>query len=115
MRKTRHIGLYGWQEEGHYYNIRVLINSIGKILDRGSWMGTNNRGKAETFLIRKKVDGGGLCLFCGCIDWMCLENHHPDKIKMPNFSVTLCANCHRKVHWMNGDLSKWNSRLREDK
>ena len=44
----------------------------------------------------------GMCLFCGDIDWRHLEEHHPDKEKMPDFTVALCANCHKEIHWNNG-------------
>ena len=54
----------------------------------------------KIFRERKKTDG--ICLFCGETDFMVLEEHHIDKEKMPDFTVTLCANCHRRLHWFTG-------------
>ena len=49
---------------------------------------------------KKSISGAGCCLFCNDIDLRVLEEHHIDKEKLPDFTITLCANCHRKLHWM---------------
>lgn len=56
----------------------------------------------EAKIYRERKKTAGICLFCGEMDFMVLEEHHPDKEKMPNFTITLCANCHRKLHWFTG-------------
>jgi len=50
--------------------------------------------------IAKLVKGKDLkrfCQMCGETDPEKLEQHHPDKENFPNYTVTLCANCHAKV------------------
>jgi len=37
------------------------------------------------------------CKLCGETDPEKLEEHHPDKERFPNYTVTLCANCHSKI------------------
>ena len=57
---------------------------------------------SNSMLYLRAINSMGMCLFCGELDWRVLQEHHPDKIKLPNFKVTLCANCHAKLHWNYG-------------
>ncbi len=41
------------------------------------------------------IKKGECCIFCGSKER--LEKHHPNYSK-PKFIITLCANCHRKLH-----------------
>lgn len=63
------------------------------------WNKNNFRGE---YRYLKAIGSDGICLFCGEIDPTLFEEHHPDKVKMPDFKITLCANCHRKLHWFYG-------------
>ena len=40
---------------------------------------------------------GRYCQKCGETNHQVLEEHHPDKINQPNFTITLCANCHEEI------------------
>lgn len=79
-----------------YQNVDKNGNLKGgyHFIQRERWQAKN------TFTLKKT--GMGMCLFCKDIDWKHLEEHHPDKEKMPDFTITLCANCHRDVHYLNG-------------
>jgi hypothetical protein len=37
------------------------------------------------------------CGTCGETDWRCFEQHHVAGRKRDDFTVPICANCHRKV------------------
>jgi Fic family protein len=40
---------------------------------------------------------GKYCQKCGETNPEVLEQHHPDKINRPDFTITLCANCHEEI------------------
>jgi RNase P subunit RPR2 len=40
---------------------------------------------------------GRYCIKCGEVNTEVLEEHHPDKVNMPDYTITLCANCHEKI------------------
>lgn len=40
---------------------------------------------------------GRYCQKCGETNPKVLEEHHPDKINRPDFTITLCANCHEEI------------------
>jgi RNase P subunit RPR2 len=40
---------------------------------------------------------GRYCVKCGEVNTEVLEEHHPDKVNMPDYTITLCANCHEKI------------------
>jgi hypothetical protein len=40
---------------------------------------------------------GRYCQKCGETNPEVLEQHHPDKINRPDFTITLCANCHEEI------------------
>lgn len=69
----------------------------------------SDSGRKEP-VYRKAINSLGMCLFCGDIDWRHLEEHHPDKIKLPDFTVTLCANCHADLHWNKGSYSGYKKK-----
>ena len=45
----------------------------------------------------KGKDPQRFCQMCGETDPEKLEEHHPDKVNHPNYTITLCASCHAKV------------------
>jgi len=45
----------------------------------------------------KGKDPKRFCQMCGETDPEKLEEHHPDKVNRPNYTITLCASCHAKV------------------
>ena len=83
---------------------RQKINSFGKIIGAGFFtFGKINRRKRQSYAVfYRMIKSCGICLNCGEIDWRVLDEHHPDKEMMPDFTFTLCANCHRKLHWFIG-------------
>ena len=40
---------------------------------------------------------GRYCQKCGETNPEVLEEHHPDKINRPDFTITVCANCHEEI------------------
>lgn len=58
----------------------------------------------EYHLFKKTTESSGCCLTCGDIDFRHLDEHHIDREKLFNFTITLCANCHRELHWNNGTI-----------
>lgn len=65
--------------------------------------------------ISKWVKGRDLkkyCKICGETDPLKLEEHHPDKINRPDYTITLCANCHSKLH---RELSKKAKKIKNQR
>ena len=56
--------------------------------------------ESQTF--KTAINSLGMCLFCGELDFAVFREHHPDKEKMPDFTITLCANCHEREHFYRG-------------
>lgn len=95
-------------EEGCIWDIEVRVLPNGSFKNKGAFSYNlkepnlarirrwNKKNPKETYW--KKIKTSGICLFCGDIDWRHLEEHHPDKEKMADLTVTVCANCHRELH-----------------
>jgi hypothetical protein len=71
-----------------------------------------------------KESGEGVCVVCGEFISKCLDSHHPySKADRPNYTVTICASCHR-IFDKNGGLDElkerrqrywnYNTKLREE-
>ncbi|HPP29446.1 MAG TPA: hypothetical protein PLE69_00795 [bacterium] len=41
---------------------------------------------------------GRYCVMCGETNPDVLHEHHPDRKNRPDYTITLCANCHNEVH-----------------
>lgn len=96
------IGNYLTYENNLNWTHMQRVNKNGKIL--GGRFYASEITLTNTYY--RIINSMGICLFCGDIDWRHLEEHHPDKEKLPNFTVTLCANCHKETHWNNGSLTE---------
>jgi len=55
----------------------------------------NNKDKWFARMKAHQIPIGDCCMLCGNKD--SLERHHPDYSK-PNEFITLCRNCHKKLH-----------------
>lgn len=99
-RIQKYIG--GGSEEGKMWTLYQYINEKGKI--NSSFFAIHNRDKNSNsnMLINKMKITAGMCLECGDIDFSHLHQHHIDKQKMPDFTITLCANCHSTLHFYRG-------------
>ena len=106
-------------------SIYLIGKSIEKDIGWGLYQYIDQKGKVlkQTFNLqvgrnKNSVDNGkfaraihsdGLCLSCGSLDWTVLQEHHIDKEKMDDFTITLCANCHQKLHYYKGGWGrKWS-------
>jgi len=58
----------------------------------------------EFHLFDRVIKSLGMCLACGDLDFRHFDEHHIDKTKLPDFTITLCANHHRELHWNTGTL-----------
>ena len=79
------------------WRISVRISNKGRVLP--SQIVISKRTPQCFF---KHIHGDGICLFCGEIDFAVLDSHHPYPDELPNFKITLCANCHRRLHFYSG-------------
>ena len=51
------------------------------------------------------MDGQGICLYCGELDPLLLEQHHPFGAKESNFILSFCANHHKLITIYPGFMS----------
>ena len=91
-----------WQQDFRENNRKLVQQKerayYAKNLDR------ERRRRRESTLFRNATKYSmGICWECGEINWEFLENHHPDKEKLPDFTVTMCANCHTRLHYYLGN------------
>ena len=112
--KKKAITILSEREEEFHYEIQIEVYENGSFGNKGTFFRLHEkrrhqRRKGEGLPHRvyqqrsdaynKAVRSDGCCLICGCYDCIdILEQHHPDKKKMPNFTISLCPNCHRRVH-----------------
>lgn len=106
--KTKSISLIGGSINEWCWNIIITIIDNGSFHNKGKIVLLNyteqdnerRQYKRDKKAFDRAILGMGCCLFCNELDFRVLEEHHIDKEKLPNFTITLCANCHRKLHWM---------------
>ena len=87
------------------YSVMLRCTKEGKIKEISfhcSHKQHNFKNDRERALFWKTKKSSCICLECGELDFRCLQEHHPDKEKMSDFKICLCANCHAKLHWNIG-------------
>lgn len=93
---------------GKGWGFRQSINSKGKLIGIGGFYpNTTERCEVDEKRFHVLVKGSGMCLICGSLDLDILEEHHVDKEKMPDFTITLCPNDHRRIHHFIGKEGRW--------
>ena len=109
--KGKSIYLFGEEiEKEKGYGIYQYINQYGDIYgDTIQYHKKRAINCVDNMNARRAINSDGMCLICGSIDWTVLQEHHIDKEKMPNFTITLCANHHQKLHYYKGGWGrKWS-------
>lgn len=100
--KYKHLHITNGSGDKFYWHLQQQTNEKGDILGTGSFHLTELKKRNYYAIFKKAINSWGMCLLCYDIDFKHLEQHHPDPIKMPDFTITLCANCHRDLHWFTG-------------
>ena len=111
MRQRKTIFSFGFSEEKHWIQAMNAVDVKGKVIGIGQITQTPQRYKRDVINFNRARKTSGMCLLCGEIDWLVLEEHHVDPVKLPKFKISLCANCHKKIHWFTGG----NTRIRRQK
>ena len=96
MQKTKSIILYE-EDVGpeYHYRIALRVTYDGKIKEVGYRAERNLikfRNARERALIWKIRRSSNICIFCGEIDFCCLQEHHIFGKKVDPVTITLCAN-----------------------
>jgi len=60
------------------------------------------RERSDLKQFEKQCNGLGFCLICNCLDLDILEEHHIFGVNMNDITVTLCPNCHNRLHRFMG-------------
>jgi hypothetical protein len=89
------------KEEGWYWDIDIHVCRNGTFHQKSALRFRKIKHEIERTLFSKAVRRG-VCVICGEIDFRVLEDHHPFPDKDKNLKLTLCANCHARLHWMLG-------------
>lgn len=78
--------------------LRLKIIELKK--EGKSYEEIRRRTGASPNTIAKVLKGftGRYCINCGETNPDVLHEHHPDKENRPDYTITLCANCHNEVH-----------------
>lgn len=76
--------------------------TVGGFYGIGSFTQRMDKHLSEDILYRKAIKSDGMCLKCKKLDFAYLQQHHPYPIEIPNFTITLCANHHSKLHFYTG-------------
>lgn len=98
----KHLHLLNGVEKGFQYMVYVNVNRKGEIFESNPEFSLVEIDNFERCLFNRVIKTMGMCLICGEIDFTVLEEHHPDKEKMPDFKITLCGNCHNRLHFYYG-------------
>ena len=89
----------------NYWQIRQVVNREGKICSSNVECLHYEKKKgrdAENNRYLRAIKGMGICLECGELDFRVLCNHHIFGKKYSDIKITLCANCHQRLHWERG-------------
>jgi len=83
------------------------VNEKGELLGIGSFQPFDFKPswKQRFNELRK---GFGFCLICNSLDLDILEEHHVTE----DFTITLCPNCHRRLHLYQGKEAVYNWKKR---
>ena len=114
-RKAKYVTLQTGSEETFHWSLSVGIREKSRVFSgafclasekaRKYRMEYNKKWKRRQGgyqIFRNRIKSDGICLFCGEIEWCILEEHHPYPDEMSDITFTLCANCHRRLHWYMG-------------
>lgn len=106
----RNIYLFGENRKGIGYGIYQYITQHGKVCGDSIQTQTHrSKNAVDNLNFARAIHSDGFCLRCKSLDWTVLQEHHIDKEKMPNYTITLCANCHQKLHYYKGGWGrKWS-------
>lgn len=100
--KYKSLSTFDFRVEGYRVQLTQMVNEKGKIIGRGTFSRTHLQEWSERVKLAKRIKTDGMCLSCGEIDFAVLQQHHPDPVKLPTFTITLCANCHARLHFLTG-------------
>jgi hypothetical protein len=64
----------------------------------------NIKDRTESLALKRIFSTDGMCLICGELDPRFMILHHVFGKAANNFTISLCANCHRKYINNLGDL-----------
>ena len=87
-------------ENGFTYSIYIKITALGEVLE--PHMHLVEESNFEGYLFKRIINSSGMCLICGELDFTVFHEHHIDKDRMPDFTITLCGNCHNRHHFYYG-------------
>ena len=92
------------------WGLSQYIDQIGNVLKQTfNYQVGRSKNSVDNSNFARAIHSDGHCLICGSLDWTVLQEHHIDKKKMEDFTVTLCANCHQKLHYYKGGWGrKWS-------
>ena len=91
-----------YEKNKEKYNLKVR-EDYSHITTKG------HKRNAESLLFNKTIrQSMGICLMCGNINWDELVYHHVFGRKTDEFQITLCANCHHRLHWNIGMKAMYN-------
>ena len=116
MKRVKGFTLDSGTEKGFGWYIQCEVTRVGTFNDKGGIRlryKTNhniylenkkymNKRSIEDKRIREIKKGLGFCLICGTIDPIVLIEHHVFGRKSDEITITLCANCHQKLHFYKG-------------
>jgi len=89
----------------NYWEIRQVVNNEGKICSSSvnCYHYIKKRGKnVENNQYNRAINGMGMCLICGKIDFRTHQERHIFGKKSDKLTITLCANHHQILHWERG-------------
>lgn len=111
--RAKYITISSSEIDGVYVAIRQKVGLV-KIWGAGVFS-TEDKTKHkkrvdESYIFNHAIRSSGMCLSngCGVIDFSMLDEHHVFGKAEDDFSITLCANHHRELHWYLGGNRRIN-------
>jgi hypothetical protein len=99
---------------GKGWSLSQGVSGIGKVIGLGNYdqrllhMEKGWESKTEYTRYKTAIQSMGMCMFCSEIDFAVLQQHHVFGRKFDDMKVTLCANCHERLHYyLGGRREKW--------